>query len=401
MKSLKVLYAPIHYFYGRNFSSELICAYEIFTRVSRSLPGSVAISLTKLDEEPDSTRLVYKYSVSKPFFPNIWNNLQLIYFYSRQASRLLKSGRFSVIHHLFPFRIGRTFNPLFIGLGHRTRKVLGPVMLSVDFDNQDLQRNGFFDTHIRLFDRLVLLLDPVYSLLCRATLNRADAVVALNRRAKQELIAYGVPARKITIIPIGIDSGRFPFIPFSAKSRTSFRLLTVGYLTKRKGTELVIRALAVVAASHPRVHLTIIGDGPQRSELEKLVRDLHLAGHVTFAGFVDYRHLSQAYQKSHLLVSMSRAESWGQVYIDSLACGLPVISSRNDGANEIIASGRFGYLVTQEDYRDCARRINFLISHSRILAEFGLRARHEVEIKYDWDKVVIPRYLKLYRDKNG
>lgn len=395
---MKVLFAPIHYFYGKNFGSEMICAHDIFTRVSRLLPGSKAISLTKLDEEKSATGLIFKYSIPKPFFPSITDMLSLVYFYSHNGMRFLKSGIFSVVHHVFPFRIGRTFNPLFIFSSSNLIKIIGPVMVSVNYDNKDLKKGSLFEfkgNQITTF--VMILLDPIYSLLCKLTLSKADHIIALNQVAKRELVLFGVPSFKIKIIPIGIDIKKFSFTPFNKKDQKTIHLLTLGYLTKRKGTELIIQALEKIVKSCPAIHLTIIGDGPQRPELEELTTKLDLTSYITFAGFVNYAQLAKHYQRSHILVSMSRAESWGQVYIDAMACGLPIISSKNDGSNGIVQNQKFGYLVDQEDYQQLAKKVLFLVRHSDVMVKFGKAARLEVERKYDWDKIIIPKYLSLYR----
>lgn len=395
---MKILFAPIHYFFGKNFGSEMICAHDIFTRVSRLCLGSLAISLTKLDEQPGIPNLLYKYSIPKPFFPSILDNVKLIWHYTFRGLDLINNHGFTVIHHVFPFRIGRTFNPLFLFTGKRVKKVLGPVMVSVNFANTDLQKSSFFDTKDNLLvNRLVTLLDPLYAVLSKATLVRADHVVALNLIAKRELTSFGIPESKISIIPIGIDSQKFNFVPYQLKDEHRFHLLTLGYLTKRKGTELVIKALDIVVKKHSRVQLTVIGDGPQKSELEAQIKKLGLQKYVTLAGFVNFSQLEKYYHQSHLLVSMSRAESWGQVYIDSMACGIPVITSQNDGANEIVTDGKTGYIIKQEDYHALAQKVIYLIDHPHLIARFGLTARKEVEKKYDWDKAVIPQYLNLYK----
>jgi glycosyltransferase involved in cell wall biosynthesis len=389
---MKVLFAPIHYFYGKNYASEMICAHDIFTRVSKLVPESRAISLFKLDEETDTSHLFYKYLTAKPFYPNFMDNIKLMFFYTFRGLKLIKEQHYSVIHHVFPFRIGRTFNPLFLLTGQNVKKIIGPVMLSVNFENKDISKNN------QLISKLVFLFDPLYALLSRMTLSRSDCILALNNKAKQELVFIGVPENKITILPIGIDINKFSFTPFAKKDSKNIELLALGYLHKRKGTELVIKALQLVKKNCPSVHLTIIGDGPQRTELENLASKLDLKKNITFAGFVNYEQLVKYYQKSHILVSMSRAESWGQVYIDAMACGLPIITSKNDGSNEIVVDGKFGYLVDKEDYKALADKTLHLINNFDLMAKLGRCARQEVENKYDWDKAVIPQYINLYKN---
>ena len=92
---------------------------------------------------------------------------------------------------------------------------------------------------------------------------------------------------------------------------------------------------------------------------------------------------------------MSRSERWGQVYIDAMACGLPIISSENLGANEIIKDTT-GYLVKQEDYKAMAQRVLDLIKTPKLINNLGMNARKQIENRYDWEKTIIPKYMKLY-----
>jgi len=106
--------------------------------------------------------------------------------------------------------------------------------------------------------------------------------------------------------------------------------------------------------------------------------------------------IQEYYKKAHVFVNMSRSEGFATVCLEAMASGLAIISSKVGGFQDAITDGKNGYLVEQEDTKGLAEKMVYLIDHPELIASFGKRARQEVEEKYDWDKVIIPRYLDLY-----
>jgi glycosyltransferase involved in cell wall biosynthesis len=121
------------------------------------------------------------------------------------------------------------------------------------------------------------------------------------------------------------------------------RLIAVANLKAVKDQGTLLRALAVVRQTLD-AHLLVLGEGPERSRLEDLARDLGVAGAVTFGGHQPTPHgyISQA----DVFVMSSRAEGFGNVIVEALACGVPVVSTDcPTGPGEILAHGRFGRLT--------------------------------------------------------
>jgi glycosyltransferase involved in cell wall biosynthesis len=116
-------------------------------------------------------------------------------------------------------------------------------------------------------------------------------------------------------------------------------LVSVGRLAHLKGYDLLLPAIDRLRSSHPRLHLTIIGDGPERPRLEALTRRLDLGRHVTFTGFS-----SEPLPKVHaadLFVLTSRYEAFPNAALEALACGTPVVLTDCPGANGLLVQPGF------------------------------------------------------------
>jgi glycosyltransferase involved in cell wall biosynthesis len=111
-------------------------------------------------------------------------------------------------------------------------------------------------------------------------------------------------------------------------------LLTVKRLHPVAGHEDLLRAFAFLVPRIPRIRLCLAGDGELRSDLERLARDLGVAGQVQFLGRVDNRELPRYYAAADLFVLPSRLESWGTVMLEALACGTRVVATDTAGATE-------------------------------------------------------------------
>jgi glycosyltransferase involved in cell wall biosynthesis len=120
-------------------------------------------------------------------------------------------------------------------------------------------------------------------------------------------------------------------------------LISVGHLIERKGHDLVIQAMV----HRPEVDLIIAGEGPERGRLQRLTERLGLTQRVRFAGIVAHQDLASLYSAADALVLASSREGWPNVLLEALACGTPVIATRNWGTPEIVCAPEAGRLVDQ------------------------------------------------------
>ncbi|WP_321947276.1 glycosyltransferase [Paraburkholderia sp. J10-1] len=194
---------------------------------------------------------------------------------------------------------------------------------------------------------------------CKQVLRRylyqmSDVIVAVSGGVADDLrsMLVGRVNEKITVIynPCFIPN-EIRNVP--GTSGTGKTVLAVGRLCRDKGFDVLIRAFAQVRLSIADVRLTIAGEGPNRQELESLIDELGLSNCVSLPGFTDNIH--SLYRGADLFVCSSRREGFGNVIVEAMSFGLPVVATRcPHGPEEILTNGQYGLLVGVDDVRSLA-----------------------------------------------
>jgi len=213
----------------------------------------------------------------------------------------------------------------------------------------------------------------------------------------REFLDYGIPEERIIEIIPAVDSETFSpgERPIHLVERFGLEgkrvLLTVSRLTKRKGHDLVLRALALLR-DREELHYVVVGSGEDRERLESIVEELGLAGRVSFAGRVDDAELPDYYRLCDIYVMPNRevlestdsVEGFGISFIEANACGKPVIAGRSGGTDAAVVDGVTGYRVDPEDPEELAGRIRRLLDDPETAAEMGRRGRERVLAEFSW-----------------
>jgi teichuronic acid biosynthesis glycosyltransferase TuaC len=199
---------------------------------------------------------------------------------------------------------------------------------------------------------------PLPRRMIRWAARRADAVITVCNALRDEVIALGVDAERVTSLRNGVDLQLFRPVERAA-AQDMFTLLTVGHLVPVKAQELIIGALPLL----PGVRLVVAGDGPNRQMLEELARTLHVADRVDFLGAVPQAQLRSHYGAADALVLASSREGWANVLLESMACGTPVVASRVYGTPEVVAAPEAGVLMAERTPQGVADAVNALRAH--------------------------------------
>jgi glycosyltransferase involved in cell wall biosynthesis len=214
-----------------------------------------------------------------------------------------------------------------------------------------LAANGVSTAAVRLAHRLVPRIYPL-----------ADEIVAVSQGVAEDLAQFGgLPLERITVIKNPVITprlaelaGQLPDHPWFTADQVPV-VLGVGRLTEQKDFGTLLRAFADVR-KHETAKLVILGDGPDRSELERLAGELGLGEDVDMPGFVQnpYAFMSRA----ALLALSSRWEGSPNVLVESMDCGTPVVATDcPNGPSEILEAGRYGRLVPVGDPQQLAAAI--------------------------------------------
>jgi phosphatidylinositol alpha-1,6-mannosyltransferase len=215
----------------------------------------------------------------------------------------------------------------------------------------------------------------------RLALRRADAVWAIGEDTAGRLTGVqGLPARRVTVVPNGLDPDwALPPRPEAgARPRAGRHLLAVARLhpdDAYKGVDRTLEALARLDAPPP---LVVAGDGPDRPRLEALSRTLGVE--ARFPGRVDDATLAALYRDALAFVLPSTGEGFGLVYLEAMAASLPCVAARAGGAPEVVIDGETGVVVPPHDLAALAAAIARVSGPEG--AALGLAGRARLEARF-------------------
>ncbi len=293
--------------------------------------------------------------------------------------RLTRSKNYLVLHYYFGLPTG-----MLQWLPGRHRKI--PYIVSLR--GSDVPGYDPFNSSLEFFHRLLL---PV----TRSIWHNASKVVALSETLKETALE-AVPDADIAVIANGIESEQF----YNANTRSGdlspVRLICVSRLIERKGIQHLLRALKVM--QYP-VHLSIVGEGNYQQQLIELAAEYEVADKVTFHGYCPRERLVDLYSASDIFVLPTMAESFGLVFIEAMACGVPIIGTRVGGVPDIVQEEN-GILVEPDDYLAVRRAIDELAGDPQRRAAMGEACRRRVIEHYSW-MTVAEKYEQCYANAAG
>jgi glycosyltransferase involved in cell wall biosynthesis len=213
---------------------------------------------------------------------------------------------------------------------------------------------------------------PLLSHTVRITLKAASRVVAQSNNTKENASNYYRVKRQIDVIPLGIKKPKF-----QKKARLDYNLredeavfCTIGRLVKRKNIGDTLRVLAKLNDKFP-FKFIIIGDGPERRGLEAEIDRLKLEKRVYFLGNVSDQEKFQLLDLSDVYLSTSMHEGFGLVFLEAMACGLPIICHDYGGQTDFLRDERNGYLTRVGDLETFEKRIVKLINYKDLRETIG------------------------------
>ena len=243
-------------------------------------------------------------------------------------------------------------------------------------------------------DVSVFLPQPRWQPRFRQLWRQGAAHLVLGPHMAEALITHGCPRTRVHILPLPLRVDRIPFHGRSAEPDEPIRLITVGRLIPKKGTDILLRALALLPRTIP-YHLWIVGDGPQREGLRHLARSLGLEDRVTFLGWLSHAQVIERMLRAHIFVLPSRTdpetgetEGTPTVLLEAMATGLPVIATRHADIPFIVPEGTAGLLVPEGDVTALAQALDALLNRPDRWPDMGRAGREHVRQQHDVPRVM-------------
>jgi N-acetyl-alpha-D-glucosaminyl L-malate synthase BshA len=233
------------------------------------------------------------------------------------------------------------------------------------------------------------------------SLNQSDGITAVSDSLKRDTYEHFKVTRDIKVIPNFIDFDRF-----SKQKKEHFKravapagekiLIHTSNFRKVKRVEDVVRVFGKVR-TQINAKLILVGDGPERHNIEQLCRELDLCDGISFLGKQDA--VEEVLSIGDLFLMPSETESFGLAALEAMACEVPVISSNAGGIPELNIEGVTGFLCNVGDLDAMAEKAVYILSDETRLMEFKHNAR-ERALEFHIDKIV-PQYEQLYEQVLG
>ena len=144
-------------------------------------------------------------------------------------------------------------------------------------------------------------------------------------------------------------------------------VLCVGELLPNKNQKMSILAVKNVIRKYPDVLLLFAGNGPEKENLEKMIKENRLEKHIDFLGYIT--NLQEYQQVADIAISCSKREGLPLNIVEAMLSKTPVIASNNRGHRELICDKKNGFLVDVDDYKEMAKRILFLLDENVVYRE--------------------------------
>ncbi|QEM48176.1 glycosyltransferase family 4 protein [Mycolicibacterium grossiae] len=300
-------------------------------------------------------------------------------FYAVPAARLV--WQLARRHDLVHVHLGEDLAIVPLGLAAARRAGIPMVLTVHSSQRRTLRISGVRSAALKV----------VGSVVEDAGERRADRILVLTDRLRDQLAADGIDPERIRVVPSGVNPTLFddasPIAPHGGQC-----LLFVGRLHPQKGVDTLIRAMADL----PTAQLAIAGDGPDRAQLERLAERLGVADRIRFLGFVAHDDVPALMRRGDVFVMPSRYEELGTAIIEAMACGLPVVASRVGGIPNLVADGDTGLLTPPGDAPALAAALRRVLTEPGLAGKLGAEARARTAA-YQWPALA-DRVLEAYRE---
>lgn len=296
-----------------------------------------------------------------------------------ETYNILKTNQFDLLHtHGYRADV----------LGSITGKITGLSLISTC--------HGFIanDTNLTL-----------YNMIDRIILRSFNKIITVSKGIKDDLIKSGIHESHITVLQNAV-SGHYSNELFSQNRQSKRKLVKIdgkdfvigylGRLSEEKGIKYLIEAGSLLLNESMPIRLLIIGEGPQKKEMEGLVKKANIGDNITFVGFQS--EIEEWLPAMDVFVLPSLTEGTPMSLLEAMAYGIPVVASAVGGVPQVIDSEQNGILVPPGKPQDIKDAIRFLYMNEDLRKSFSSEAQNKIKLNYnveDWTRKIEAEYLKI------
>jgi len=393
---MKLLIAPAHYLINRTSGSEVTRAYEYIRAISKDkeFHGDIIVGYSDLDRIGNfKIHCLFK---TEPIYISTYIRLKFILLVFLKSFRLLLKNKYDCIWHLGPFAIDQTFS--LIGLLNRKkiRYVIGPIytphieMKESDHGSFEISAEGKVSNlsfKNRVDSYIYKRFNRSLSRLSTYTLKVANKVITIDRVGEKMLTERNIKNTKV--ITLGIAADHFLVAPREKKDE-KYTLLTVSYLFERKRVIDLIEAVKILKEKYKfdDFKLVIVGDGPQKNHLEKVVKEYNLVKFVEFKGLIPRTKVHNFYKSADIFLSGSISDIMPGMYFEAMAASLPMILAENITSIELKRKKFGGLVVKGERPNLIAEALVEVMNNKEMYNAFSTRNYHLMQTDYNFDNAI-------------
>ena len=345
-------------------------------RLARSIDTNNSSMITYEDEKPTLIK----------HFPSIIHSWLFSFFSFLKVIHLNKSYHFSIIQ-------AQDTNYCAMAALAAAKILHVPVVLLVHGINMDV---------VRLLIRpkwLARLYRAYYLLLQKESIKRSDCVICVSENNREYL-----PIGKKIVIPMGVNTALYHVVQDSADIREELRIpkhaFTLGYvgaLSTGKGLRMLLESFYYMLQEMPQetsTYLLIVGDGPEKKELQDFAAELNIGQYLRLTGF--RTDVARLLSIMDVFVFLSESEGSPIAILEAMAAGKAIIASKIPAIREIVRNGKEAILVDPHSMVDLKRAMLLLFNDSDLRDELARKVRERAEL-YDIDRVY-GQMVKLYQE---
>ncbi len=235
-----------------------------------------------------------------------------------------------------------------------------------------------------------------------------NCLIVNSKYSRKRMISIGIKPSKIKVVIGGVDCNLFRTT--KEKNQKEVKISYWGRWVEFKGLEFILRTIKEVYKKHKKIRFIMIGGGPEKTKIFKLISKLGLKEVIDYKGITEFRkipflvssseiflHLPIYLKKKERGASYIHTETMGRTYCEAASLGMACVISNIGGGPEIIKNGKNGFVVSEKNYPLAAKKVIELIENSKLRKRMGIEGRKMALKKFNWD-ILINKYKEIFEN---